>query len=531
MTPIESAADEGKRRREVQIVAILLLVYIVIRVALLPANPWTSQGMSHDAAYLAIVAKNLLAGKGFVLDALWLVFLQPDHLPMPFHNANPLYPVTIALVSRLTGCDVIRSGFLISALSGAGVVLALTIIVNRFVKAPLRAAGIAFAVALFPVVWDLSWENVTDEFSLMFLLCALALLLCAEGAGAVAAAGVLFGLAWLARSMAISALPAIAVWMLLRSGWRRGAVRVLLLGACAFVVGVPWFIHNLHTWGDPFRSDDKYLASVTFYYRQIDGTAARAWFSPEKPLPLGVLVREHPVVIADNWAHSLKPFFVNLAVGIAGASYIKLLTVVLLTAGVLLCRWRTLLNREGAAFGVYLLTVTALMSGMGNLMEPRYFLPGYALFAAWLFSVLSNLRWREGLLARALLTLAAIYIIFAMLPSAIRTAEAFRRPDTEEKVPLMRAANTVNQTISHGAPVVVGFHPYLYSLYTGAEALAIPQSDDQYLLAYMRKYHACCIVLTNQELAFWRPQWRTALPPHIFPIRSIEGYNVYGVAP
>jgi 4-amino-4-deoxy-L-arabinose transferase-like glycosyltransferase len=225
-------------------------------VALLPRNPLLCEGMPHDAAYLAIVAKNLLTGKGFVLDALWLVFLQPDHLPMPYHNANPLYPISVALLSRVTGWDVVQSGFLISAVASVGVILALIMILLRYVKTPLRAAAIAFGIALFPVVWDMSWQNLTDEFALMFLLGACAMLLWSGGARAAAGAGVLFGLAWLARSMVVIVLPAAFVWMLMESGRRKALTRAVSFGGAAAVVSLPWLVYTLYTWGAPFRSDN-----------------------------------------------------------------------------------------------------------------------------------------------------------------------------------------------------------------------------------------------------------------------------------
>jgi hypothetical protein len=150
-------------------------------------------------------------------------------------------------------------------------------------------------------------------------------------------------------------------------------------------------------------------------------------------------------------------------------------------------------------------------------------------FALWLFTRITELRWNDagGLLTRASMVLAGLFVALVLLPSAVRSATFYREPDNEEKIPYQAAAQTVNQTISHGAPVVVGFHPYLYSIFTGAQSLAIPQSDDNYLLTYMDKYHACCVMLTDQERDFWRPQWRAALPPHIVFVRTLDGYNVY----
>jgi hypothetical protein len=249
---------------------------------------------------------------------------------------------------------------------------------------------------------------------------------------------------------------------------------------------------------------------------------------------LGQLLRQHPADIASGWVHSLIPFGKNLVTIVTGASYLKLALLAALSAGLVLRNWRSLVSREGAACGVYAATFIVLLSPMAG--DARYFLLGYTLFAAWLFTNIADLRWQAGtgvhrMVNRGCMVLAGIFIAVWLLPSAIGSAGVYRRPDNQELVPLMSAATRINQTISEGRPVVVGFHPYLYSLFTGAQALSIPQSDDEYLVSYMRKYHACCIALNEQELSFWRPQWRTALPPQVIAVASIDGYRVYRVAP
>src|SRR5207302_1604743 len=74
----------------------IVAIYIGVRLSLLPADASASWGFTHDSAYIGIVARNVIAGLGLVNQAHWLVFLAPDSLPMPFHNANPLYPLAVA---------------------------------------------------------------------------------------------------------------------------------------------------------------------------------------------------------------------------------------------------------------------------------------------------------------------------------------------------------------------------------------------------------------------------------------------------
>src|SRR5712664_592271 len=84
-------------------VIIAVSVYILLRIVTIPAHPESTNGFWHDSAYLTIIARNLLAGRGYVNDAHWLVFLNPDTLPMPYHNGNPLYPTLMAVISFASG--------------------------------------------------------------------------------------------------------------------------------------------------------------------------------------------------------------------------------------------------------------------------------------------------------------------------------------------------------------------------------------------------------------------------------------------
>jgi hypothetical protein len=164
----------GTSKRSYLVIALILLFCTYLRILALPADPQHAQGMTHDGSYLTIAAKNLLAGKSFVLDALWLVFSQPDRLPMPYHNSTPLYPTAIAAVARGFHLDVFRAGFLVAALSSAGLIVALTFLPKRYVNRIWPAFILAFLATLFPPVWEFSWVNPTDELWVAFvaaLLC------------------------------------------------------------------------------------------------------------------------------------------------------------------------------------------------------------------------------------------------------------------------------------------------------------------------------------------------------------------------
>src|SRR5262245_31338304 len=89
MTPEPGPAP---RRHTPWALCLLVGLYVALRWLLIPAAGEQAAGFSHASAYLTTVAANLRAGRGYVNDAHWLVFLRPASLPMPYHNANRSTP-------------------------------------------------------------------------------------------------------------------------------------------------------------------------------------------------------------------------------------------------------------------------------------------------------------------------------------------------------------------------------------------------------------------------------------------------------
>ena len=93
-----------------------------------------------------------------------------------------------------------------------------------------------------------------------------------------------------------------------------------------------------------------------------------------------------------------------------------------------------------------------------------------------------------------------------------------------------RVRRSISAGITHQDPVVV-YDPYFYSYDTRAQAVSIPQSDDGYLMRYMDQYHCRWIILTDEELSFWKPAWRTQLPPWLRIRAVIAGNTLFERAP
>src|SRR5437764_1417774 len=74
--------------------------------------------------------------------------------------------------------------------------------------------------------------------------CCAAALFCGRGPRAAALAGGLFGLAWLTRSTAMLALPAVGVFLVLRDGWKAALRDAGVFAAAAVLVALPWLWHT-----------------------------------------------------------------------------------------------------------------------------------------------------------------------------------------------------------------------------------------------------------------------------------------------
>ena len=496
-----------------------------LRLVLLPFSTDLAPAFSHDSGYIAIVARNLLNGKGWVNDASWLVFLQPAHLPMPYHNANPLYPLLTAVAAKLFGIQVLFAGLLVSALSDVVLLLAAFFLVSYWLKNTWAALVISVAVATFPPVWKFSLQMLPDSLTLTLLIAGLACFVRAENRLFAAAAGILFGAAWLTRSTASLIGPALAVYAFAVWRWPAALFRLGLAAATAFLVAVPWLIYTAHIWGSPFRSDAPYSMFQDFYARSHGGSIYRYFRSPTPPPPPAELLRTDGVaVLTDAVIGIPKVLRAWLQAGWEDQYYPRIVFVILLVSVALIWR-RHLTDAPLLAAVVYVVMQIGVLSLRANSMEPRYLAPLTAFAVIFVGCGIAALpaEWRPPRAAGYALYLGcaffAIYIPFqdARLAWHIALQED---PATANR---RRARRLLAATITHHDPVIV-FDPYFFTYDTGAQALSIPDSSDAYLMRYMDRYHSRWIILSADEVRFWKPDWQAQLPSWL-RIRTVTGGN------
>lgn len=507
------------------------------------------QGYSHDSAYIDRLAQNLVAGNGLVNDALWPVFLKPVSLPMPFHNQNPLYPLSIALVSAGTGVSTTVVGFLVSALAAAALVWGIArLAVELSGLRELQGWILGAACLLFPPVWASVFAFVPDMLAASFLLWCFVWVTRSGGLSPVWA-GALFGLSWLTRSTATLAAPAIAAYLVVRWGpWtalRRGAI----LAGCAVVVVSPWLLYSAEVWGDPFRSDAPFTVVSDYHaVKSYGGDPERYWHAVSFPASFGQVLRSEPIQWAKYWVRGLANVLKQLLKAFAGGGVSRtsgaavlavLIAATASTALALRGRWfRSQSDRAAlVALGVYGATQVLVFAMLGRAFEIRYVclfaaLTGMCLGGAWLRCLDQARHGTSGGKALAWVVVAAGLVLSLFLAREDVLVFARVRALDPERASYFAIVRRVADLNPSEAPVVVGQHPYFYSLATTGRSLSIPL-DDEGLAAYMARYHARFVILTNRELEYWRPQWMggRALPDFLRIAHRWDGAVVFELVP
>ena len=494
--------------REWLLVLFAALVYCALRIALIPSTAEFTRAFSHDSAYLASVASNVLTGKGYVNDALWYVFMMPASLPMPYHNANPLFPTATTAVAFVTQLDVFRSGFIVSAASSVILLVSLVSLVRPHLPTVWHALGTAFLVVSFPPVLADSFRFLSDSLCASLIVAFFAILVRASSPAGWFAAGVVLGLAWLTRGAVVAIVPALAVYPFLRLRPARAVRSLVFIGVGGLVVASPWLVHTKRVWGSYLRSDAGYSIVQDFATEKY-GSVVKYRHAIEPPPTLTEFVTAAPAAAVRRVAVG------TLKVAKRGLGWWSLHNVVIaltMAGGVLVfcLNRRRLLSPEGIGLLLFGATSLFMLAILGDSFEERYALTFTVLYA--LFSILG---WwqiaqrRHGWPRAAAVAIFALVWVALMPFYVVREYRYWYTPDSAH-TSYRAAAAEVNRRFARGTPVIVGLDPYFYSVETFTPGISFPESSDEFLFRLMDRYGARFIYLTDEEIDLWRPQWRSA---------------------
>ena len=305
-------------------------------------------------------------------------------IPVPYHNANPGYPLLMATLAGMLHLDVVRCGFLISAISNALLAFAVFEIVLHFAGSWRFAVLGSVVVASFPSNWIDSLSLVPDALSTSLAVAAIAVLICGRGSFATVVTGVLLGAAWLTRSSVILTIPPI-LWWIVRTRPRAAALKTAgyLLAVFAVVIS-PWFIHTYRVWGTPFRSDAGIYLMQNYYAQMLPAGVEQFWRSLDTPPPLAAVLKTHPIQFVAFYVRNLPFLFYFMLAYVSGWNKIMALLYLLLTA-VGFLRWRAYCRTPEFEAGALLLILTlGILSMRAQSFEQRYLGPALVLWVLWM---------------------------------------------------------------------------------------------------------------------------------------------------
>lgn len=230
--------------------------------------------LNEGSAYYVAVARNLVNGRGFEIDAIWSYATPPLVLPRPaFELWQPLASILAALPMAVLGptFDAAQLGFaLIGALLAPLAWLVARDAAHRLRLPSRRASMVAIGAGALVAVSGptLLWSAVPDS-TLPFGVAAVAACLVMPAAAAggrahLVALGLLLGIAYLARLEAVYlGVTFVVLCLLTGSGVRRTAALSGVVALSAALVAAPWWLRNLAAFGTPMPGQLAHNALLT----------------------------------------------------------------------------------------------------------------------------------------------------------------------------------------------------------------------------------------------------------------------------
>ncbi len=461
-----------------------------------------------DTAYYVAVARNLLAGRGLVSDAIWSFGTPPLSFPRPAFEVWLPLPTWLAAIPMAVLGPTFRSAQVMSVIVGALVAvlawrLAADVAADRGLpagRARTLAVGAGLTAAVYlPLILHSTLPDSTALFAALVLAACLVMsrgLRSPDATGLLVGLGLLLGLAALTRNEAIWLALA---WAIL--AWRNPGVRrpdrvrsIAIPAVVAACVFAPWAIRDWLTFGSPLPGQAAANAL------SLEGSDIFAWSDPPT---LGRYLAAGPARLLElrlvGVGHDLLDvlLFLGVPVSVLGlaalpwfgrpAALRPLLVYSILafvTTSLLFpvsTTWGTFLHAAGAIH--VLLVVSALLAldaGIARLGRWR----GWTRPVAWLgpaFAIAASLLFVAVLLPTFGSGSQGSARRYAALPAALAAAGARITPET----------------------VVLADNPIWVADALGARAIAVPDEPIASVLSLARRFDARLVVLSGGVVGMW----------------------------
>jgi len=497
------AARSRVRLTTLAVPAALYLVALAVQAAVVLIVPFT---LNEGSAYYVAVARNIAAGRGPVIDALWSYATPPLTLPRnAFELWQPLASYLAAAPMRVLGPN-LSSAQVAFALFGALIApLTWWIAADAAKRLALPAdrqrvvaigAGLLAAFAA-PFVLAVAVPDSTLPFAVLGTAACVAMPAAARGnPRAVVVLGLLLGFAYLTRMEAVY-LGAVFVVLAWGAG-ARGPQLLARVGSVALIgalVALPWWLRNVAVFGTPMPGQ---IVQNMFLTRNDQIFAFL-----DQPTP-GAFLAQGPLNIAHNIGSAalfnlfgvlLVPGTVVAAVGlatmIAGRGQRSAVSgsplAALLVYGAMAFAATAILFPVATLWGTFAHAAGPLFVGLTVL----------AVLGADAF-VARVRQWRHW--SRANLWLAPAALVALALPLTLVEVASAGQQASARKAQVNAAAAYVrsNPALDTSAPLITD-QPIWLSDALGVPALALPDEGAQSVLQLARTFGASAVVVSQRD--------------------------------
>jgi hypothetical protein len=271
----------------------------------LAATLVVNQPLTEASSYYVSVARNLVLGRGLVIDVIWSYATPPLTLPRPaFEIWQPMASLIAAVPMTLIGptFHAAQLGFVLLGATLAPLAWLVARDAARRLDLPERrtqavtsGAGVLTALST-PLLLSAAAPDSTLPFTVTGVVACLIMPRALAGdRRALAGLGVVLGLAYLTRMEAAwFGLAFVLASLWLGNGVRRTAVLVVAVASVAALVALPWWLRDIAVFGKPLPgqvADNLFFTSNLQVFSYDDRPTLDAFLAQGLPTLLGNIGR------------------------------------------------------------------------------------------------------------------------------------------------------------------------------------------------------------------------------------------------